>query len=255
MIFVMDVGNTNIKNGLYEGETLKHSWRTTSNAKETADELGIKMTSFFQYVNVPVSEVEGIIGSSVMPSINYTIEHMCRLYFGKTPLFVGPGVKTGINIRYDSPSNLGADRICSAVAATRLYGRPLIVIDFGTASTFNVIDANGDFLGGAICPGIKIAARALVDNTARLPKVELIKPASPIGKNTIAGMQAGLLYGYIGQIEYLIKKIMQQMGEEDVKIIATGGMASLIVEECAYRIILNSTLTLDGLRMIYDLNR
>lgn len=255
MIFTMDVGNTNIKCGLFVDGKLKHSWRLATNRAKTADEYGIEMESFFAHIDRTLYEVEGIIISSVIPSTNYTIEHMCSLYFRRTPMFVGPGIKTGMNIKYDNPRELGSDRICNALAAYKIYGGPCITIDFGTATTFGVVSTGGDFLGGAICPGLIISTDALVERTAKLPKVELIKPKTVIGKSTIHCIQSGLIYGYVGQVDYIVKKIRHEMGCPEALAIATGGMARLIASESETIGVINGTLTLEGLYMLYELNK
>lgn len=254
MIYVMDVGNTNIKNGLYIDNKLEHSWRIDSDRNRTADELGILILAFFRHVAQDIEDVEGIIVSSVIPSMNYTIEHMCKLYFNQKPAFVGPGMKTGIHLRYENPKELGADRICNAVGAFSLYQKACITVDFGTATSFGAISSTGDFLGGVIVPGVKIAAEALVEKTAKLPKVELIKPQTIIGKNTVHCIQSGLVYGYIGQVDYIIEKMLEELYEDHVKLIATGGMANLVVGESRYLKDVHSTLSFEGLRKIYQIN-
>ncbi len=255
MILALDLGNTNIKSALFEDGKLANSWRMSSVRHRTADELGIMMESFFDHIGRKASEVDGVIISSVIPAMNFTIEHMCSLYFSRAEvMFVGPGIKTGMNIRYDNPKELGSDRICNAVAAYRLYGGPVVTVDFGTATTFGVVSEKGDFLGGAICPGIIISMDALTERTAKLPRVELIKPKSVIGKNTANCIQSGVVYGYVGQVDYIINKIQMELEQPDIKVIATGGMSKLISEYSHYDITINSTLTLEGLYMIYRLN-
>lgn len=255
MILTLDVGNTNIKSGLFEDGKLIHSWRMSSVRQRTADELGIMMESFFLHAGRKTAEVTGVIISSVIPSMNFTIEHMCGLYFKNAEvMFVGPGIKTGMNIRYENPKELGSDRICNAVAAYRLYGGPVLTVDFGTATTFGVVSEKGDFLGGAICPGIIISMDALTERTAKLPRVELVKPKSVIGKNTANCIQAGVVYGYVGQVDYIINKIQMELNEPDIKVVATGGMSRFIADYSHYDITINSTLTLEGLYMIYKLN-
>lgn len=255
MILAMDVGNTNIKTGLFSGDNLVQSWRMSHSLDRTSDELGITMASFFKHYGIRLEEVDGIIISSVIPSMNFTLEHMCIYYFKKKPLFVGSNLKSNINIKYESPKELGSDRICSAAAAYALYGGPVIVIDFGTATTFNVITKNGDYLGGAICPGVKISMSALVENTAKLPKVELTKPKSIIGKSTIQCIQSGLVYGYVGQVDYIISRIMKELCADDIKVIATGGMANIIINDSIYVKRVNRTLTLQGLHLLYGYNK
>ena len=254
MILAMDVGNKNIKFGLFSGEELAHSWRVSTNTERTADELGVLILSFFATNHMDIRDVEGIIIASVIPSINFTLEHMCRYCFKLEPLFVDPGIRTGMKICYDNPRELGADRIVNAIAAYELYGGPCIAIDFGTATTFNVINEKGDFLGGAICPGIKVASEALVQCAAKLPRVELVKPPSVIGRNMIAGMQSGIIYGYVGQVEYLVRKIRHELCRGDVRVIATGGLARLISTETDIIEEIDPLLTLQGLRILYERN-
>lgn len=253
MVFVLDIGNSNIKCGLFAGDKLIDSWRMTTKLDRTADEYGIRILAFFNHVGQKPEDIEGIIISSVIPSINYTLQHMCSTYFNKTAMVVGPGIKTGINIKYDNPKELGADRIVSAVAAYALYGGPCIIVDFGTATTFGLVSKEGDFLGGAICPGLKIAASALTVNAAKLPRVELIKPDTVIGKSTIAGMQAGIIYGYVGQVDYIIRRFKKEIGGSP-KVIATGGLARLIAQETDEIQEINSLLTLTGLNILYRKN-
>ncbi len=254
MILGMDVGNTNIKFGLFDKDNLLHSWRMHSDVLKTADDYGINVTSFFNRVGLDLHRVDGIIISSVVPAINYTLEHMCKLYFDIVPLFVGPGIKTGLNIRYDDTKDLGADRIVNSVSAYSRFGGPLIVIDVGTALTFNVISRKGEFLGGAICPGLRIAMNSLAANTAKLPNVELIKPDSVIGRNTQGCIQSGFFYGYVGIMDYMIEKLRSELLEKDVKIVATGGLVNLIADECKEKMEIDPILTLTGLKIIYDKN-
>ena len=192
--------------------------------------------------------------SSVVPQINFTIEHMCRTYFGMEPHIIGPGIKTGINIRYENPRELGSDRIANAVAAYELYGGPCITIDFGTATSFGVINERGEFLGGAICPGLKLAAEALTERAAKLPRFELAKPDSVIGRNTISNMQAGIVYGYIGQINYLVERMKRELGAPHAKVVATGGLAVLVAGESNAIDVMDGLLTLKGLCLIYRKN-
>lgn len=255
MIFTMDVGNTNIKMGLFKDRELIHYWRLSTNRTSTSDEYGILVTSLFRSTGMSLDLVTGIMISSVVPSVNFTIEHMCNDYFGIPPKFVAPGTKTGINILYDNPRALGSDRICNAVAALTYYGTPCIYIDFGTATTFGVIDGKGAFAGGCICPGIKIACEALVRGTSKLPNFELVKPEQVIGRNTITNLQSGMFYGYVGQVEYLVNKMKQELGRPDAKVIATGGMARMIAAETTVIDQVDGLLTLKGLRLIYEHNQ
>ncbi|MDL2258910.1 type III pantothenate kinase [Eubacteriales bacterium OttesenSCG-928-K08] len=254
MLLVLDIGNTNIKVGLFEKEELLHSWRLAVNKTSTADEYGVKMESFFWHLKLPVDIVDGIIYSSVIPSMNYTIEHMCGIYFpGVQPMQVHSGLTTGLRLEYEQPQQLGSDRICNAVAARRLYdSKRFITVDFGTATTFGVIEDNR-FLGGVICPGFKVSTNALIENTAMLPKVEYIMPDRVIGVNTEHCIQSGILYGYVGQLEYLVRKIKEELGGPAI-VIATGGMGELVSSETDCIDIINPTLTLQGLAMIYELN-
>ena len=255
MVFVLDVGNTNIKLGLYEGRTLLHSWRIATDWNRTADEYGMVLTDLFSHVGRSPQDVEGIIISSVIPSMNYTMEHLCTYYFGIKPLMVGPGIKTGLNIKYDNPKEVGADRIVNAVAAHRKYAGPCIVVDFGTATTFGLVTEKGEFLGGCICPGIKIATEALVQRAAKLPKIELNFPENVVGRSTVTNMQAGVLYGYVGQVEYIIDRIKEESGFENAKVIATGGMADVIAKATDHIDVVDKLLTLEGLRLVYELNQ
>lgn len=254
MILTMDIGNTNIKTAVFAGDALVKYWRISTNRSMTSDELGILLCNLFAHDGLDTHDVKGIIMSSVVPTINFTVEHMCRNYFDMEPMQVVPGIKTGINIKYESPRELGSDRIANAVAAYTLYGGPCIFIDFGTATTFGVVSRKGEFLGGAICPGMKLAAEALVSGAAKLPRVELIKPESVIGKTTITNMQAGLVYGYVGQVNYLVQKIKAELNDASVHVVATGGLAVLIASESRAIDTLDGLLTLKGLRMIYERN-
>ena len=252
----MDIGNTNIKLGVFDGEKLVSSWRLQSKAGKTADEYGLMITQLFAKDKLDMSDVEGIIMSSVIPPLNYTLDHMCRYYFGIKPLVVGPGIKTSLNIKYDNPKEVGADRIVNSVAAYKLYGGPCIVIDFGTSTTFNVVNENSEFLGGAICPGIKVSADALFTHTAKLPRIELSRPEKVIGRNTITNMQSGIINGFIGMVKYMTEKMKEETGFYDAKVVATGGMSELLItkEEKIFDIV-DRTLTLEGLRIIYNYNK
>ena len=256
MILTLDIGNTNIKTALFDGKEMVKYWRLSTNITNTSDEYGITIMNLFRHGGVDAKDVEGIVISSVVPTINFTIEHMCLNYFGITPTFIAPGVKTGINIRYENPRELGSDRIANAVAAYDEYGgeKPVIFIDFGTATTFGVVDEHGAFLGGAIFPGIKLASEALVSGTAKLPRFALAQPEHVIGRTTLTNLQSGMFYGYVGMVTNLVQQMKKELGKDAV-VVATGGMAVLIAEEAKVIDKLDGLLTLKGLRLIYERNR
>ncbi len=253
MIYTMDIGNTNIKTALFDGDEMRGYWRISTNKMYTSDEYGMLISNLFLHKGFSIEDAEGIIISSVVPTINFTIEHMCQNYFKKTPMFVVPGIRTGINIRYENPRELGSDRIANAVAAIEGYGAPVITIDFGTATTFGVVDEGGAFLGGAICPGIKLASEALGSGTAKLPRFELAKPDHVIGRTTLANLQSGMFYGYVGLVQNVIYKIKQELGKS-ATVVATGGMAQMIADETNAIDHVDGSLTLKGLRLIYERN-
>lgn len=255
MVLVMDIGNTNIAVGVYNNEELQGYWRLFTDTSKTCDEYGVQICKMFEINNINVSDIEGVIISSVVPRIMYTIEHMISRYFNKKPIIVGPGIKTGINIKYDNPKEVGADRIVNAVCAYERFKRALIIIDFGTATTFCAITSKGDYLGGSICPGIKISAEALIEKAAKLTEVNLIKPTHTICTNTVAAMQSGIIYGYVGQVDYIVnrmKKEMKDIGEKEPYVIATGGLSSLMYEESMTIDKIYPFLTLEGLKIIYN---
>ncbi|MGL5634195.1 MAG: type III pantothenate kinase [Sarcina sp.] len=258
MILLIDAGNTNIVLGLSKNDDYIASWRISTDAKKTSDEYAIQVMQLFNQSNIDPSAVEGIIISSVVPNIMHSVENMVRKCFKKEALVIGPGIKTGINIKYDNPREVGADRIVNAVAAYEMYKKSLIVVDFGTATTYCAINAHGDYLGGNICPGIRIASEALYEKAAKLPRVELEKPKSIICKNTVTSMQAGIIYGYIGQVEYIVKKMKEEMlalGEKEPYVIATGGLANLIYKDTKAIDKIEPRLTLEGLKILYEKNK
>ena len=254
MILTLDIGNTNIKTALFEGMEMRQYWRISTDRQRSSDELGLLLMNLLQYNRIDRSQIDGIMMSSVVPQINFTVEHMCRNYFGIEPMKIEPGVKTGINIKYENPRELGSDRIANAVAAYELYGGPCITIDFGTATSFGVISEKGEFLGGAICPGLKLAADALTERAAKLPRFELAKPDSVIGRNTVTNMQAGIVYGYIGQVNYLIERMKKELNAPHARVIATGGLAVLVAEESNVIDVMDGLLTLKGLCLIHAKN-
>ncbi len=254
MILALDVGNTNIKTGLFDETGLRHSWRIASDRIKTADEYGILMESCFEHVGEEMSDIEGVVMSSVIPSMNYTMEHMCTYYFHRAPMVVTPHMEMNIALRYDDPYLLGTDRICNAVAAYEDYEGPLIVVDFGTATSYGAISREGVFLGGAISTGLRVSTEALIEHTSRLPMVELALPEKIIGTNTVHCLQSGLVYGYVGQVDYIIKRMAAEMGEPDAKIIATGGLARLVASASDTILKINPTLTLEGLYYLYKRN-
>ena len=252
MIIVLDVGNTNTKIGIFDGDRLVESLRLSSSMSKTGDEYGFYLVGMLKNKNISPDQITGGIISSVNPNLNYTFEHMLGFYLGVKPYIVGAGIKTGINVKYDNPKEVGADRIVGSVAAYNIYGGPCIVIDCGTATTFNVISECGEFLGGAIGVGLKSSADALYTGTAKLPKVELTVPKNVIGKTTIINMQSGLVFGYVSMIEGMVARIKKEMGKE-LKVIATGGLSE-IVASCSDVIdVVDRTLTLKGLNIVYNL--
>lgn len=254
MILVVDVGNTNIVLGVFDGKNLVHNWRISTNKDKTSDEYGIQIRILFHYSGVKYEDIEAVVISSVVPPVMPALEGMALKYFGIKPLVVGPGVKTSMPIRYDNPKEVGADRIVNAVAAYDIYGGPLIVVDFGTATTFDAISKEGEYMGGAIAPGIGISTEALYTKAAKLPRIELTQPKTVIGKNTVTSMQSGIIYGFVGQTDGIITRMKKEMGGRAF-VVATGGLAELISKESHSIDKVDSNLTLEGLRLIYDRNK
>jgi len=255
VLLAINVGNTNISVGIYEGKRLVNSWRLATIKEKTSDEFGVFFTTIFRNENISPGDVEAVIIASVVPPIMYSLEHSVRKYFSKEPIVIGPGIKTGINVRYENPRELGADRIVNAVAAFELYGGPIIVVDFGTATTFNAVSGKGEFLGGVICPGVKISAEALYQRTAKLPRIELVSTDSVLGRNTAVSMQSGIYNGYIGQVNHIVQKMKAEMKEDNIKVIATGGFSRIIADGAPSIDEQNANLTLEGLRIIYEKNK
>ncbi|MDF2634863.1 MAG: putative transcriptional acitvator, Baf family [Pelosinus sp.] len=254
MLLVFDIGNTNIVLGAYEDEELLQHWRVSTDRLKTGDEYGMLINNLFTYGGLSIKDISAVIISSVVPPLVVPLVKMCQRYFGVEPLVVGPGIKTGIFIKYENPREVGADRIVNAVSAHHKYSGPLIIVDFGTATTFCAIGENGDYLGGAIAPGIGISTEALFQRAAKLPRIELVKPKSVICRNTVASMQSGIIYGFVGQVEGIVKRMKEEM-DQDAHVIATGGLANLIAQETSIINAVEHFLTLEGLRIIYDLNK
>lgn len=254
MILAIDMGNNNIKYGVFDGEKLVASFRVSSRISRTADEYGSVLVGLLSDSGIKKSDINGIVFSSVIPALNYTICHMCEYFFGIKPLIVGPGIKTGLNIKTDNPKEVGADIIVNSVSAFRKYGGPVVVIDFGTATTFDIINDKCELLGVVIAPGIKTSLEGLASKTAQLPMVELNAPKTVIGKSTVHCMQSGLIFGFAGLVENIIKKIKNELKLEKIQVVATGGLGEIIAKESSAISVVDRTLTLNGLRMIYELN-
>jgi len=254
MLLAIDIGNTNIDLGVFKGSDLHATWHLATDVHKSADEYAVILMSLFQQQGLNHSEIESAVICSVTPPLVPTFRELCQHYCNISPLVVEAGIKTGVNILMDNPREVGADRIVNAVAGHHLYGGPLIVIDLGTATTFDVVSENGDYLGGAIAPGIKVATEALSQHTAKLPSVELIRPKQTIGRDTISAMQSGFLFGYVGLIDGIVIRIQQELGGMKARVIATGGHAELLAKETNVIEIVDRNLTLVGLRIIHELN-
>lgn len=254
MLLTIDLGNTNLTLGLYQGEELGPHWRLATVHDRMPDEYGLQFLGLLSHAGRSPQDLIGIILASVVPPLTGRICEACQAYLGIEPLVVDAGVRTGVRIRYEDPRAVGADRIVDAAAVHRLYGGPACVVDFGTATTFDAISKEGDYLGGAIAPGIGIASEALFLRTAKLPRVDLQRPPAAIGRNTVHAMQSGLFFGYVALVEGMVARFRSELGPE-MKVIGTGGLASLIAQETRVIEIIAPWLTLDGLRMIWEMNR
>ena len=251
MLFAIDIGNTNMEFGIFDGQKLIANFRLGTNKDITSDEVGLFTTQFFMIQGIQVAKIEDVIITSVVPQVMYSISNAIRKYFGKEPLIVGENVEVQIENLYDHPREVGADRLVNAVAGFRKYGGPQIIVDFGTATTFDAIDGQGRYLGGVIYPGIRISMDALFQNAAKLPRIEIVNPGKVIGTNTVESMQAGAVHGYVGAVCNITQKISEELGG-NVKIIATGGLSRMIGKVSGIFEAIDKTLTLDGLRMIYE---
>lgn len=252
MLLVMDVGNTNITLGVFDGENLEATFRMTTKIPRTSDEYGIIVRDLLQHNQICADDISAVVISSVVPNVMHSLTSAIIKYFHLTPLIVAPGIRTGIRIATENPRQVGADRIVDAVGAYELYGGPVIVIDYGTATTYDLVDASGAFVAGVTAPGIRTSAKAMWEEAAKLPEIEICKPKSILAQETISSMQAGLVYGQIGQSEYIIRHMKKESGFEQLKVVATGGLGKLIASETKYIDIYDPNLTLQGMRLIFE---
>jgi type III pantothenate kinase len=254
MLLAIDIGNTNVVLGVFDRDKLVENWRVGTDAQITPDEYAMILKDLFGFSGILFKQISGVIISAVVPPLLPAMTEMSRKYFGIEPLVVTHELKTGITLRYDNPGEVGADRIVNAAAAFRLYGGPVIIVDFGTATTFCAVTKSGEYLGGAICPGIRISAEALFQRASKLPRVELVKPDRVIGKDTVGAMQAGIIYGYAGLVDGIVGRMKKELSP-DARVVATGGLAELVSPETASIEEIRPQLTLEGLRLLYDINR
>jgi type III pantothenate kinase len=254
MLLAIDIGNTNITIGLYQGDDLTAKWRMATAYDRMPDEYGLQISGFLSHYGITASQLHGIFIASVVPPLTDKISEACKTFLGLRPMLFNHSMKTGITIAYDNPSTIGADRIVDAAAAKAYYSLPACIVDFGTATTFDAISRNAEYLGGAIAPGINIGAEALFERTAQLPKINLAIPPSVIGKNTVHAMQSGLIFGYVGLVEGMIQRFKKELGD-DTTVIATGGLANMIAELIPSINHVDPWLTLDGIRLIWEMNQ
>lgn len=254
MLLAIDIGNTNVTLGVFQGEKLRTTWRVASDIDQMPDEYAVTLLSLMRHEGIEDSDINEVSLCSVVPPLTATWAELCQKYFRVSPLVVGAGVKTGVRIRIDNPREVGADRIVNAAAAHQLWDGPVIIVDLGTATTFDVVSKEGDYLGGAIAPGIRISAQSLFTRTAQLPRVDLARPKRAIGTSTVSAMQSGIIFGYVGLVEGIINRIQQELPEK-AKVAATGGYSPLIAKETTIIDVVDPDLTLVGLRLIYNMNR
>lgn len=251
MLLAIDIGNTNLTFGVFDGDAILHTFRLTTSLPRTSDEFGVQILEQLWHKSVAADDIEGVIICSVVPKVMYSLTSGIRKYLACDPMIVGQGTRSGIRIATTNPMEIGADRVVDAVGAYFLYGGPVIVIDYGTATTYDLVSAEGSFVAGVTTPGIRISAKALWSNAAKLPEIEIVKPESILAKTTITSMQAGLVYGTIGQAEYIIERFKKESGYEGIKVVATGGLGRIISEGTDKINIYDSELTLQGMRLIY----
>lgn len=256
MIFGVDIGNTNIVIGVFNGNTIIHHFRLDTDPLRTTDEYAATILFLLERSGCKPEDFKGVIISSVVPALVHTFSRIASKYFNRQPMVVGPGLKTGVPIRMENPKEVGADRIVNAAAAIREYGAPCVVVDFGTATTFDVVNRKGEYIGGCICPGVRLSAQILHTKTAKLPDVEIVKPSSVIGNNTVHSIQSGVYFGYLSLIDGILDRILEEEfpGAADVKLITTGGLGSIFVADSRHKLQYNAYLTMHGLRYIYDRN-
>lgn len=255
MLLTIDIGNTNITFGVYnDSQTLQHHWRMKTDHDRMPDEYGIIMLGLLRHEGLDFHQIKGVAIASVVPPLTHVFEEMIERFVKQKPLVVGTGVKTGVQIRYDSPRDVGADRIVDAAAAYKMYGGPACIVDFGTATTFDAVSEKGEYLGGAIAPGIGIAAEALFSRTSKLPRIDLVRPPKAVGTNTVHAMQSGLIFGYVGLVEGMVARFRAELGQQ-MRVIGTGGLAETIARETTVIEVVNPWLTLEGLRLIWEMNQ